>query len=55
LIRREGKGKEGNKNMEWTPIRKTQFTSVLAKILKWKSLGRHTGHKGIWEHKRIII
>jgi hypothetical protein len=38
-IRREEKGKEGTKNMEWTPIRKTEFTTVLAKVRSWKSPG----------------
>jgi hypothetical protein len=35
----EEKGTEGTKNMEWTSIRKTDFTSVLAKMHKWKSPG----------------
>jgi hypothetical protein len=30
-LRREEKGQEGTKNMEWTSIIKTEFTSVLAK------------------------
>jgi hypothetical protein len=32
--RGEEKGKEGTKNMEWTSIRRQEFTSVLAKNMQ---------------------
>lgn len=38
-ISREEKGKEGTKDMKWTPIKTTEFTSVLSKTHNWKSPG----------------